>query len=222
MSQFVHTRSGGVAAAAPALTSPTALRVAAAAGFASAAILLLNAAKRADLVPTSALTQLVAPLAQGLAIVFVVGLAGRALRKGGWVATAALSLNVLALATLVGVEFVINLVFLEVEPSLVTALRASALGTAFTVASVTFLLATWLFVAVLLGTEVPRVPLALYALAAAPIALRAFVPEAALQVGLVGLAVAIFSMALWLCRHAEGWADRRGARWARTGGNGLL
>ena len=46
-------------------------RIAAVAGGGSAAILLINAAKRAEVIPTSAFTQLIAPLAQILALAFV-------------------------------------------------------------------------------------------------------------------------------------------------------
>ena len=48
--------------------SPATLyKAAAAAGVGSAVILLINAAKRAEIIPTTAFTQLVAPLAQILA-----------------------------------------------------------------------------------------------------------------------------------------------------------
>jgi hypothetical protein len=44
-------------------------------------ILFVNAAKRAGLIPVSSATQLVAPLAQVLAIILVVGLAAVATRR---------------------------------------------------------------------------------------------------------------------------------------------
>ena len=46
----------------------TLYRIAAAAGCGSAAVLLINAAKRAEVIPTSAFTQLIAPVAQILAL----------------------------------------------------------------------------------------------------------------------------------------------------------
>jgi hypothetical protein len=52
----------------------TLYRIAAVAGCGSAAVLLINAAKRAEVIPTSAFTQLVAPLAQILALALVTGL----------------------------------------------------------------------------------------------------------------------------------------------------
>ena len=52
----------------------TLYRIAAIAGGGSAVILLINAAKRAEVIPTSAFTQLVAPLAQILALALVTAL----------------------------------------------------------------------------------------------------------------------------------------------------
>src|SRR5688500_9292712 len=52
----------------------TLYRIAAAAGCGSAAVLLINAAKRAEVIPTSPFTQLVAPFAQILALALVTAL----------------------------------------------------------------------------------------------------------------------------------------------------
>jgi aspartate aminotransferase-like enzyme len=68
--------------------------------------LFVNAAKRAGLIPLSAVTQLVAPLAQALAIILVVGLAGVAMRHASRYSSVALALNVLGLAAVTGVEWV--------------------------------------------------------------------------------------------------------------------
>ena len=46
--------------------------------------------------------------------------------------------------------------------------------------------------------EVPTAPLVLYAVGAIPISLRAFVPEAVLDLGLAVLAVGIAWLAIWL------------------------
>ncbi|MDP9227065.1 MAG: MFS transporter, partial [Actinomycetota bacterium] len=51
------------------------IRLTAIAGLAAAAILFVNAAKRAGLIEISAATQLVAPLAQALALILAVDLA---------------------------------------------------------------------------------------------------------------------------------------------------
>jgi hypothetical protein len=67
-----------------------------------------------------------------------------------------------------------------------------------------FLLGTLAFVVSLaVGRDVPRLPLALYFIGAMPIALRAFVPELALDLGLVILAAAIAWLAGWLWIRAS-------------------
>jgi len=173
-------------------------RIAAVAGGGSAAILLINAAKRAEVIPTSAFTQLVAPLAQILALALVTGLYFAFGRRAGTFGLVAYLLNAFSLAALVGVEFVINLVFADLPDRTIEALRDGTLGVALTVASISFLLGTLAFVAVMLRSrEVPTTPLVLYAVGAVPVSLRAFVPEAALDLGLVTMAVGIGWISIW-------------------------
>jgi hypothetical protein len=141
----------------------TLYRIAAAAGCGSAAILLVNAAKRAEVIPTSAFTQLVAPLAQILALALVTALYLAFGRRAGIFGLVAYLLNAFALAALVGVEFVLNLVFHDLPAGTIQALRAGSLGVALTVASMLFLLGTLAFViSMLRSREVPPAPLVLY------------------------------------------------------------
>ena len=179
-------------------TPATLYRGAAAAGAGSAVILLVNAAKRAEVISTTAVTQLVAPLAQILALVLVVGLYMAFGRRAGRFGLVAFLVNAFALVSLVGVEFVINLVFAELPTSTVDALREGPLGIALTVASVLFLLGTLAFVATMIRTrELPTMPLVMYAVGAVPVSFRAFVPEAVLDLGLLTLAVGIAWLAGW-------------------------
>ena len=177
----------------------TLYRIGAVAGCGSAVILLINAAKRAEVIPISAFTQLIAPVAEILALALVTALYFAFGRRTGTFGLVAYVLNAFALSTLVGVEFVINLVFGELPADTVAALRAGSLGIALTAASILFMLGTLAFVATMLRTrEVPVAPLVLYAVGAVPIALRAFVPEAALDLGLAVLAVGTAWLAVWL------------------------
>jgi hypothetical protein len=186
----------------------TLYRGAAAAGAGSAVVLLINAAKRAEFISTTAFTQLVAPLAQVLALVLVVGLYVAFGRRGGRLGLVAFLVNAFALVALVGVEFVINLVFAELPTSTVDTLREGPLGVALTAASILFLLGTLGFVATMIrGRELPTVPLVMYAVGAVPIALRAFVPEAVLDLGLVTLALAIAWLAAWFFTWAGSQAS---------------
>jgi hypothetical protein len=191
----------------------TLYRIAAAAGCGSAVVLLVNAAKRAELIPTSAFTQLIAPLAQILALALVAGLYLAVGRRAGTFGLVAFLVNGLALSALVGVEFVINLVFSELPVETIEALRNGSLGIALTAASILFLLGTLAFVTAMLRTrELPTAPLVLYAVGVVPIALRAFVPEAILDIGLVTLAVGVAWLGIWLLGRSS-----RIATWAKTG-----
>jgi hypothetical protein len=189
-------------------------RIAAIAGGGSAAILFVNAAKRAEIIPTTALTQLVAPLAQMLALALVTALYLAFGRRTGAFGLVAFLLNAFSLASLVGVEFVINLVFADLPNHTIATLREGTLGIALTVASMSFLLGTLAFVAAMLRSrEVPTAPLVLYAVGVVPISLRAFVPEAALDLGLVTLAVGIGWIAVWLYNRSSSittWSDQSG------------
>jgi len=186
-------------------------RIGAVAGGGSAVILLVNAAKRAEVIPTSAFTQLVAPLAQILALALVSALYLAFGRRTGTFGLVAFLLNAFALAALVGVEFVINLVFADLPDHTIDALRDGTLGVALTVASISFFLGTLAYVAAMLRSrQVPAAPLVLYAVGAVPVSLRAFVPEAALDLGLVTMAVGIGWIAIWLFNRSSRittWAD---------------
>jgi hypothetical protein len=196
------------------LNPTTILRIGAAAGCGSAVILLVNAAKRAEVIPTSAFTQLVAPLAQILALAFVTALYLAFGRRAGTVGLVSYLLNAFSLAALVGVEFVINLVFAELPDNTIKALRAGPLGVALTVASITFLLGTLAFATTMIRTHrTPVAPLVLYAVGAVPVSFRAFAPEAALNIGLVTMAAGAGWLAIWLfnrATHITTWADPTG------------
>lgn len=193
----------------------TLYRFGAAAGCGSAAILLINAAKRAEIIPTSSFTQLVAPLAEILALALVTALYLAFGRRAGTFGMAAYLLNAFALAALVGVEFVINLVFSGLPADTVGALLDGPLGIALTATSIFFLLGTLTFVTAMLRTrEFPALPLALYAVGAVPVALRALVPEAALDLGLVTMAVGIGWLATWLFHRSHritSWSEHGAA-----------
>jgi uncharacterized membrane-anchored protein len=182
----------------------TLYRIAAAAGCGSAVVLLINAAKRAEIIPTSAFTQLIAPVAEILALALVTALYFAFGRRSGTFGLIAFLLNAFALSALVGVEFVINLVFKDLPAATGAALRAGSLGIALTAVSVLFLLGTLGFVTVLLRTrEVPIAPLVLYAVGAVPVSLRAFVPESVLDVGLAVLALGTAWLGIWLFNRSN-------------------
>jgi hypothetical protein len=178
------------------------IKIFAIAGLLSAAILLVNAAKRAGVIPTSPFTQLAAPIAQIAAIGLVIGIYVLVSRQAGALGAAGAVISVLALAGLVGVEFVLNLVFPYVDPGVIAALRAGPLGIALTAVSMLFLLGTVVFMLALWrSSSVPRGIVVLYTASVIPIAFRTVFPEMVLQLGLVGLAVAIIGLAIWMLRN---------------------
>ncbi len=123
-------------------------------------------------------------------------------RKAGALGASGAVLSVTSLAGLIGVELVLKLVFPYVDPGVITALRAGPLGIALTVVSVLFLLGTIVFMTALWRTSaIPKAALVLYTASAIPIALRTVFPETVLQLGLVGLALAITWLAIWMLRN---------------------
>jgi hypothetical protein len=189
------------------------IRIFAMAGFLSAAILLVNAAKRAGIIPTSPFTQLAAPIAQIAAIGLVIGIYVLVSRRAGALGATGAVISVVALAGLVGVEFVLNLVFPYIDPGVITALRAGPLGIALTVVSMLFLLGTVvLMLALWRSSNVPRGVVVLYTASVIPIAFRTVFPETVLQLGLLGLAVAITLLAGWMLRNVPERSLHAGAR----------
>jgi hypothetical protein len=174
------------------------------AGFISAIVLVVNAAKRAEILALSPATQLAAPLAQLMAIGLIVGIYVATPAIRGRLGSIGVVLYVASLVALVGVEFVINLVFPYVAPEIIGELRAGPLGIAFTVASVSFLLGTIIFYSALWRVAgSPKVAIIVSVLSSVPIALRTAFPEVVLQIGLVGLAVGVSMLAVWLLRSAR-------------------
>ena len=195
------------------------IRIFAYSGLLSGAILVVNAAKRAGIIPTSPFTQLAAPVAQLAAIGLVIGIYLLISRTTGALAASGALLTVTSLAGLVGVEFVLNLVFPYVDPGVIMALRTGPLGIALTAVSVLFLLGTVVFmVALWRASGIPKGAVLLYTASAIPIALRTIFPETVLQLGLIGLAVAIIWLATWMLRNIPHEnVDRTAARGPATG-----
>ena len=125
----------GPVQAGVAVSNATLYRLASVAGVGSALILLVNAAKRSALIPTTDLTQLLAPFAEVMALGLITGLFLAFGRRAGRFGTVAFIVNFIALASLVGVEVVINLVFSKLPVTAITELRAGPLGIFLTVSS---------------------------------------------------------------------------------------
>lgn len=174
------------------------------AGFVSAIVLLVNAAKRAEILALSPATQLAAPLAQLMAMGLIIGIFAATPAMRGRLGSIGVVLYSASLVGLVGVEFIINLVFPYVTPEIIQELRAGPLGVALTVVSISFLTGTLLFYAALWRVaKSPKVAIIITVLSSVPIALRTVFPEVVLQLGLVGLAVGVAMLSVWLLRSSR-------------------
>lgn len=202
--EFQGTLNSGIAQSKEAASNAGLYRVASIAGLGSALILLVNAAKRSSIIATTDLTQLLAPLAEIMALGLVVGLFLAFGRRAGPFGVIAFVAHFASLASLEGIEVVINLVFSKLPMSTIAELRDGPLGLLLTASSLLFLSSAIAFViALAFGRGVPRIPLALYFFGIVPISLRAFVPEIVLDLGLVTLAVSIVWLSGWLWVHAS-------------------
>ena len=198
----MHILEGHSMSTATLTTAPASLaRILPFAGFGAAAILIVNALKRAEILPLSPATQLVAPVGQMFSIALIIGIfvAVAALRRR--LGSIGVVLYVGSLVGLAGVEFVINLVFPYVDAETIPQLLAGPLGIAFTVASITFLVGTVVFyIALWRVSGSPKLAILVIVVSSIPIALRMAFPELVLQLALVGLAVGIALLALWALR----------------------
>ena len=184
--------------------SPATLyRAAATAGLGSAVVLLINAAKRAEVIPTTAFTQLVAPLAQILALALITGLYLAFGRRAGRFGLVAYLLNAVrpdrARRSRVRHQPGLRRAAHDHDrrPARGPTRRRPDRGV------LAFLTGTIAFAVAMIRTrEVPVAPLALYAVGAVPVSFRAFVPEAVLDLGLVALAVGAGWLAAWFFTRA--------------------
>lgn len=184
---------------------PTALaRVLTYSGFFAALVLVINALKRAEILPLTPVTQLVAPFAQLFSIGLVLAIFALVPAVRGKIGSIGTVLYVGSLAALVGVEFVINLVFPYVGGDAVMELFAGPLGLGIRIVSVWFLTATLVFfVAVWRAPGSPKIAIILSVLSSVPIAIRTAFPELVLQIALVGLAVGLVWLTVWLVRTSR-------------------
>jgi hypothetical protein len=167
-------------------------RVAAAAGLLTGLVLLLNAGRRATLLPDAAGLHAAAPLAEALGMLVLTGLYAHHARSGGRLALVGYVTSFVGLGGLLGAEFVINLVFPEVGAARTQALLHGPAGHEFTVAAMIYLLGSVLFgVTLWMGKLLPRTATVLYVAGSIVIALRGVLPNVTLVPGLLATAVGI-------------------------------
>jgi hypothetical protein len=181
------------------MSSPSLLRVTTVAGLISAAVLVFNFLRRAEVVPDVAATQALAPLSATFGLIAVTGLFLWHRQEGriGTAGTAGYATNLLGLTGIVGIEYIANVIFPRLDDALVDDLIAGPAGIVFMVISVVFLLGVLTFSGVLFrGGLVPRSAAVLYGAGFAAIALRTLLPDAAVAAGGFAAAAGLAAMSL--------------------------
>ncbi|MFJ8623681.1 hypothetical protein ACIRD3_12665 [Kitasatospora sp. NPDC093550] len=182
----------------------TLYRLAGWAGTISAAILILNSARRGALIPDNlAFTHALAPLAEAFGLLLITGLYLADRQRSGTLGVVGYTLNFLGMAGLLGVEYILNLVFPELAEAQIASLLGGLTGAMFKASSIVFLLG-----AVILGAsmwragQAPRLAVAAYVLGATPVALRGVLPAATFPPGLMVMAVGVAGLGIFLVRRA--------------------
>ena len=183
-------------------------RLASVAGVVAAVILLLNAGRRGGVIPELDLTHALAPVAEIASLFLVLGLYLSQRQRIGIAGFVGYVLNAVGLAGLVGVEFVLNLIFPALSAAQIDTIRHGVTGTMFTLTSLVFLVGVLVFGSTLwLPNDLPRAAILLYAVGSIPIGLRGVLPVATLVPGLILVAIGISWLSVHLWRHAPRIAE---------------
>lgn len=171
-------------------------------GLVSAVVLVLNAGRRAGLLPNVAVLHGVAPLAEAAGLIALTGLYLRQRDTDRGIGLAGYVASTVGLSGLLGAEFVTNLIFPAVGAAETKTLLGGPTGVEFTIAAVVFLVGTVAFGTALYGRgELPRAATVAYVAGGVVISLRAFVPVSVLVAGLLAIAVGIGWLSVALGRR---------------------
>jgi hypothetical protein len=189
-------------------------RLAALAGLVCAVVLVVNSARRVGLVPDTAVTGTIAPLA-GLAGLFALtGLYLIQRGPAGAFGTVGYALNFAGLSGVFAIEYTLHFVFPGLSSEQITDLLEGATGTAFAGTAAVLVIGALLFGAASLRARVlPAPAVGLYAIGMVPGSLRSVVPDPVYLTGLVVAAVGIawLSLALWRRTSRRPAGDRQPA-----------
>jgi hypothetical protein len=184
-------------------------RLAAWSGVLSAVVLVINAFRKANVIPNTGLTHGIAPLAEALGLLALTGLFLQPRVRVGMVGLIGYGINFIGLAGVLGAEVLINLVFPTVGTEQTTALLHGPTGTVLTIASLLYLVGSVVFGAALwMAGEMPRIAIVAYSVGSAASALRGQLPSFTLIPGLLVLAAGV----IWLCASLAGQWPIRPAR----------
>ncbi|GAA3041980.1 hypothetical protein [Actinokineospora globicatena] len=176
----------------------TLIRIAGWAGLLCSLVLLLNAGRRGGVLPDTAFGHAVAPLGQVFGLLLMIGvyLVHAKPTKG---LTVGFVLNVAGLGAVLGVEYILNFVFPELDPAVVRELQAGFTGKGLLVSSIVFLIGITAYgIALISANLVPRAAIAIYLVSFVCVALRPFLPTFVLPIAVAVGAVATTWLALSL------------------------
>ncbi|HYN97785.1 MAG TPA: hypothetical protein VES42_28430 [Pilimelia sp.] len=187
------------------MTPSTLYRYAGCAGLASAAILLVNAARRADLLPETAFTHAIAPFAALLGLLAITGFYLWQREPAGLLGTIGFALNFAGLAGALAIEYAIHFFFPYLTAQTRDDLLAGPAATRLVATSAIFIVGVGTFAAAMWRAGAfPRTAIALYVVGFVPVALRAAVPLPVYLAGLVLAAGVVAWLSLILLRAPVG------------------
>jgi hypothetical protein len=175
-------------------------RLAGLAGALSGVVLAINIARRGGVIPANLLTRGIAPLSSVLGLFALTGLYLRQRQESAALGLVAYALNLVGVAGTVGIEYVTNYVFPQLDSTVVESLLDGPTGTMFLLTAVVLLLGVLAFGVAAWRTHLfPAPAVLLYVVGFGPVALRGMLPEPAVAIGgmLAAAGIAWLSVALW-------------------------
>lgn len=172
------------------------------AGLVCALLLLVNSARRADLLPDTTFTESIAPLAALAGLFALSGLYLWQRAEAGLLGLIGYVLNAAGLAGAFAIEYALHFVFRYLDSGTVDRLVDGGTGTAFRVTAVVLIMGVLAFgAASLRARRFAPVPVVLYMLGMIPGSLRNAVPDPVYLTGLVLAAAAVAWLSLPLLRQ---------------------
>ncbi|MGN9846629.1 hypothetical protein ACTMTI_51850 [Nonomuraea sp. H19] len=175
-------------------------RVAAAAGFICAVLLVVNSSRRAGFLPETALTHAIAPFGALTGLLAITGIYLLIRGTAGSLGLVGYVLNSAGLAGAFAIEFILHFVFPYLDAGTVSGLLTGGTGRAFLVTSVVLVIGVLAFSAAAIRSRaMPALGVTLYAAGMLPGSLRNAVPLPVYLLGLVvaGVGVAWMAARLW-------------------------
>jgi hypothetical protein len=173
------------------------------AGLCSAPLLVVNAARVAEVLPDAALLRSIAPLASLAGMFLLTGIYLWQHQRAGALGLLGYALNTAGLAGVFAIEYTVHFTFDNLDDDVVDELIDGATGVAFTVTSVVFIIGVMIFSSAIWRTRAfPRPATILYAAGLTVVGLRSLVPEPIYVAAVIVAATGIGWLGMALYRSA--------------------